>query len=252
MTVSATHEHGGAVLRVVFANGKGNVLDTATCDALRGTLAEAQLDPRLACVVLEGEGRHFSFGASVPEHAPDRVAEMLPRFHALIRDLVDFPAPLVALIRGQCLGGGLELAAACSFLLATDDARFGQPEIQLGVFAPAGSVLLPLRVAPAVAEDLLLTGRSIDATEAHRLGLVAAVVEGEDGLQAWLGRHIVPRSAAALRFALKASRSGMRDAVKRRLAWVEQLYLEELMQTHDAAEGIAAFLERREPAWTHQ
>ncbi len=255
MSVDAFLEHEGAVLRLVIKNGKGNVLDQGVVDALRGALGEAAELHGLRCVVLEGEGKHFSFGASVPEHAPGRVEAMLPGFHALIRDLVHLDVPILALVRGQCLGGGLEVAACCSWIVAEEDAWFGQPEIKLGVLAPAGSVLLPARLAPAVAEDLLLTGRSIDAVEAKAVGLVSDVFSagtGEDALQDWLAANILPRSAAALRMALHAVRAPLRDAVDRRLQYVEDLYLDQLMATHDAKEGIAAFLERREPAWTHR
>ncbi len=255
MNVDSRHEHDGAVLRLVVSNGKGNVLDRAVTDALAGSLAEAADAPGLRCIVIEGEGKHFSFGASVPEHAPGEVRAMLPRFHALVRQIVHCDVPVVALVRGQCLGGGLEVAAACSFILAEEGAWFGQPEIKLGVIAPAGSVLLPARLAPGVAEDLLLTGRSVPADEARAMGLVAAIFEkgaGEEGLQAWLTEHIVPRSAAALRFALQAVRAPLRDAVDRRLQYVEDLYLDDLMSTADAPEGITAFLERRQPTWTHR
>ena len=255
MTVQSRLEHDGAVLRLVIANGKGNVIDAAVTEALSAALAGSEGAPGLRCVVIEGEGKHFSFGASVPEHTAAEVGAMLPRFHALVRQIVNLDVVVIALVRGQCLGGGLEVAAACSLILAEDGAWFGQPEIKLGVLAPAGSVLLPARLAPAVAEDLLITGRSVPAAEAKAIGLVAALFErggGEEGLGAWLADNILPRSAAALRFALQAARAPLRAAVNARLQAVEDLYLHELMATSDAVEGITAFLERREPAWTHQ
>lgn len=252
--ISSRTEHDGAVLRLVLDRPKGNVVDAAMCAALLeilGTLPDAG---PLRCVVIEGAGRHFSFGASVAEHAPDEVAAMLPRFHALIRALVGLPVPTVALLRGQCLGGGLEVAAACGILLAEEGAKLGQPEIQLGVFAPAASVLLPARIGQARAEHLLITGGSINAAEAAASGLVAQVFadgEGEAGLQAWLAAHIVPRSAVALRFAAKAARAALVDEVERRLIAIESLYLQGLMAAADPGEGIAAFLERRPAKWTH-
>ena len=252
--ISSRLEHDGAVLRLVLDQPKGNVLDTAMCDALLDELAALPLDGPLRCVVIEGAGRHFSFGASVAEHAPGAVEEMLPRFHALITTLVRLPLPTVALIRGQCLGGGLEVAAACGILFAEEGSKLGQPEIQLGVFAPAASVLLPARIGQARAEHLLLTGASIDAADAHAAGLIAAVFppgEGEVGLQAWIAAHILPRSAAALRYATRAARGELVVAVTRRLPVVEALYLSGLMATRDAAEGITAFLDRRPAQWSH-
>jgi cyclohexa-1,5-dienecarbonyl-CoA hydratase len=255
VSVAANLEHDGAVLRLVVSNGRGNIYDSVVCDEVMGALGEAANTPGLRCVVLEGGGAHFSFGASVEEHAPDQVRAMLPRFHALIRAIVNLDVLVVALVRGQCLGGGLEVAAGCSVILAEEGAKFGQPEIKLGVIAPAASVLLPSRIAPAAAEDLLLTGRSIDARSAHAMGLVSRVFDfggGEGGLQAWLSASILPRSAVALKFALHAVRAPLRDAVNRRLQYVEDLYLDELMATEDAPEGITAFLEKREPTWTHR
>jgi cyclohexa-1,5-dienecarbonyl-CoA hydratase len=252
--ISSRTEHSGAVLRLVLDRPKGNVVDAAMCDALLEILATLPDAGPLRCVVIEGSGRHFSFGASVAEHAPDEVGAMLPRFHALIRALVGLPIPTVALLRGQCLGGGLEVAAACGILLAESGAKLGQPEIQLGVFAPAASVLLPARIGQARAEHLLLTGGSITATEAAAAGLVAkvfAVGEGEAGLQEWLAANIVPRSAVALRFATRAARAALVDEVDRRLLAIESLYLQGLMAHADPAEGIASFLERRPAKWSH-
>ncbi len=252
--ISSRTEHDGAVLRLVLDRPKGNVVDAQMCGALHEILAALPVDGPLRCVVIEGAGRHFSFGASVAEHAPGEVGAMLPRFHALIRALVSLPLPTVALIRGQCLGGGLEVAAACGILMAEHGAKLGQPEIQLGVFAPAASVLLPARIGQARAEHMLLTGGAISASEAAAAGLVAQVFadgEGEDGLQAWLAAHILPRSAVALRFAARAARAALIDEVGHRLLAIESLYLHGLMTARDPAEGIAAFLDRRPAIWSH-
>lgn len=252
--ISSRLEHDGAVLRLILDRPKGNVLDAAMCDALHDALVVLPDDGPLRCIVIEGAGRHFSFGASVQEHAPGEVEAMLPRFHGLITALVRMPIPTVALIRGQCLGGGLEVAAACGVLLAEEGSKLGQPEIQLGVFAPAASVLLPARIGQARAEHLLLTGASITAEEAHAAGLVAQILPkggAEEALQAWIAAHILPRSAPALRFAVRAARGALIDAVEHRLPAVESLYLQGLMATTDAAEGIAAFLDRRPATWSH-
>lgn len=252
--VTLRTEHDGAVLRVVLDRPKGNVLDAAMCEALTAVLLDgACRSGPLRCVAIEGAGKHFSFGASVPEHAPGEVDAMLPRFHRLIRALIAFPLPTVALLRGQCLGGGLEVAAACSVLMAEEGTMLGQPEIQLGVFAPAASVLLPARIGQARAEELLLTGRSVAAQDLP--ALVTSVTppgELEAFFGGWLARHVLPRSSAALRFATQAARTGLRAAVDAQLQGVEDLYLQGLMQTHDAGEGIASFLERREPEWAHR
>jgi cyclohexa-1,5-dienecarbonyl-CoA hydratase len=175
---------------------------------------------------------------------------MLRALHGLVMRMVAFPLPILVAIRGQCLGGGLEVAAAGHLLFAAPDARLGQPEIQLGVFAPAASCLLPERVGPGAADDLLLSGRSVDGREAHRMGLVQAVADDpEAAALAWFDEHLAKRSASSLRLAVEASRRDLVERVGKKLAAVEELYLSRLMATHDAVEGLRAFLEKRPPRW---
>ena len=159
-------------------------------------------------MLLDAEGPHFSFGASVEEHLPDRCAAMLASLHALILAMLEFPAPILVAVRGQCLGGGLELALAGSPIFAAPDAQFGQPEMKLGVFAPAASVLLPYRVNQPAAEDLLFSGRSIDADEAKAIGLVQVVADDpEAAALAYFDQHLAGKSAAALACAVTAARA---------------------------------------------
>ncbi|HWP10846.1 MAG TPA: cyclohexa-1,5-dienecarbonyl-CoA hydratase [Ramlibacter sp.] len=250
--VQARVERDGALLRLSLARPKANLVDAAMIMALHGALIEYRKTKTLRGVLLDAQGPHFSFGASVEEHLPDQCAKMLGSLHALIVAMVEFPAPILVAVRGQCLGGGLEVALAGGPIFASPTAQFGQPEIKLGVFAPAASVLLPYRVTQPMAESLLLTGRSINATEAAASGLVQAIAEDpEAAALEWFEQHLQGRSAAALACALAATRGQMLRDVRKRLAEVEQLYLERLMRTHDANEGLAAFLAKRQPAWTH-
>ena len=153
-------------------------------------------------------------------------------------------------VRGQCLGGALEVAAAGHLIFAAPDANLGQPEIKLGVFAPAASCLLPMRIGQVRAEDLLLSGRTISADEAYRLGLVTSVVDDpEAAALAYFDEHLAPLSASSLRHALAAVRGGVQEEVRMRLGEVEALYLDKLMNTGDAVEGLTAFIERRPPVW---
>ena len=178
---------------------------------------------------------------------------MLASLHALILAMLEFPAPILVAVRGQCLGGGLEVALAGSMIIASDDAQFGQPEMKLGVFAPAASVLLPFRMTQPAAEDLLFSGRSVGAAEALAQGLVQRVApDPQAAALAYFDDHLAAKSAAALALALAAARVAMRTQVRERLAAVEQLYLDRLMSTHDANEGLAAFLAKRNPAWEHR
>ncbi len=243
-------ERDGHLLRLRLARPKANVIDAAMIAALDAALAEAAGSAALRAVLVDAEGPHFSFGASVEEHLPARVAEMLRGFHALVLRMLSFPAPILVAVRGQCLGGGLEVASAAHLLFAAPDAKLGQPEIVIGVFAPAASCLLPERVGRAAAEDLLLSGRSIDGREAHRIGLATALAEDpEAAALAWFDEHLAKKSASSLRHAVAAAREDLVPRVRAKLAAVERLYLDHLMGTRDAVEGLTAFLEKRPPKW---
>lgn len=243
----------GALLRLRLARPKANIVDAAMIAAIARALAQYRQQVMLRAVLIDAEGPHFSFGASVEEHLPDRCAGMLKSLHAMLLQVLEFPVPVLVAVQGQCLGGGLELALACGRIIAAPGAQFGQPEIKLGVFAPAASALLPYRVNQPDAEDLLLTGRSIGALEAHRIGLVQQVDENpEKAALDWFDQHLLGRSAAALACATVAARGPLQRQVRERLDELERLYLDWLMRTHDANEGLAAFLEKRQPEWTHQ
>lgn len=247
-------ERDGRLLRLRLSRPKANVLDGELVAALDAAFAEAGRpapdQPALRGILLDHEGPHFSFGASVEEHLPDRCAGMLRGFHALLLRMLELPVPILVAVKGQCLGGGLELASAGGPIFAGRDARLGQPEIVLGVFAPAASCLLPERVGPAAAEELLLSGRSLDAAEALRLGLVAVVADDpEAAALAWFDEHLSKKSASSLGFALRAARGDLVERVRAKLAAVEALYLTRLMSTRDASEGLAAFLEKRPARW---
>ena len=244
-------EKDGALLRLRLSRPKANIVDAAMIAALRAALGEHLPGARLRAVLLEAEGPHFSFGASVEEHLPGSCAAMLRELHALILQLVASPVPVLVAVRGQCLGGGLEVAAAGHLIFAAPGATLGQPEIKLAVFAPAASCLLPERIGPSRAEDLLFSGRSIGAEEAHRIGLVDALADDPSA-----GRPRVFRGAPTRREAPVPSGSPCAPPgttsfyrIRRKLAEVERLYLEELMATHDAVEGLTAFIAKRPAVW---
>lgn len=243
----------GAVWRVVLATPKANILDEEKLRALTEVFSRAREEGGLKAVVVEGEGPHFSFGASVEEHLPGRFEGMIPAFHGMFHAMLDSDIFTIAAVRGQCLGGGLELAAFCNRLFASPEARLGQPEIQLGVLAPVASVILAGKVGRNSAEDICLSGRSLDAVEAHRIGLVDAVAEdpGEAAL-AYVREHFLPRSASSLRIALRAVRVGFAQTFRRELAEVERIYMQDLMSTADAAEGLRSFVEKRKPGWKNR
>jgi cyclohexa-1,5-dienecarbonyl-CoA hydratase len=246
-------ERNGALLRLRLARPKANLVDAAMIAALHEALEAHRTLAGLRGVLLDAEGPHFSFGASVPEHLPDRCAQMLTSLHSLLLAMLAYPVPILVAIRGQCLGGGLEVALAGGLLFAANDAEMGQPEMKLGVFAPAASCLLPYRVNHGVALDLLLSGRSLRADDAKAVGLIDAVAaDPEAAALAYFDAHLAQKSGASLALAITAVRGPMIEAMRGRFADVESLYLTRLMKTRDANEGLAAFLEKRKPQWEHR
>ena len=242
---------GGAIWHVRLATPRANVLDRAMVTSLTRVFSAAARDPRLKAVIIEGEGPHFSFGASVAEHLPGRFETMLEGFHGLFFEMLESATVTLSAVRGQCLGGGLELASFCHRVFASPDARLGQPEVSLGVFAPVASAILCGRIGRAHAEDLLLSGRVVPAEEAARMGLVDELAL--DPLAAALEyarRHFLPKSASSLRIACRAARASFAEAFRADLARLERLYSEHLMRTADAIEGLTAFLEKRDPRWS--
>ncbi len=238
------------VLRLRFARPVANIIDAAMIDALSAALTSHVADSRLMAVVLDADGPNFSFGASVEEHLPGQCAGMLRKLHALVAQMIEYPIPIIAAVHGQCLGGGLELACACNLIIAGPDSKLGQPEISLAVFAPAASCLLPERIGQSRAEMLLLSGQSVDEETAREMGLVDEVSdEPAEAALAWIDKNVINKSASSLRIAMTAVRHDYVVRIKNKLAAVEALYLDELMKTNDAVEGLNAFLEKRKPVW---
>jgi len=244
------HEHDGALLRLKLNRPKANIVDAAMIAALTAALDEHLAAPGLRAVLLSAEGPHFSFGASVAEHLPEQCTAMIKSLHGLILRMVESPVPILVAVQGQCLGGGLEVVMAGNLIFAAPGAALGQPEIKLGVFAPAASVLLPGWVGQAAAEDMLFSGRSIGGEEAHRRGLVSQLADDpEAAALAYFEKNLAPLSASSLRLAVTAVREGHAARIRERIAVVEALYLDGLMSTHDAVEGLNAFIEKRAANW---
>ncbi|HEV2720666.1 MAG TPA: enoyl-CoA hydratase/isomerase family protein [Thermoanaerobaculia bacterium] len=231
--------------RITLNDPPLNILDIEMLEELRDAIAAAKPDRHALILDAAGE-KAFSAGASVQDHLGDRVATMLDRFHDCFRLLAKLDLVTIALVRGAALGGGCELAMACDFVLASARAKFGQPEIHLGVFPPVAAYQLSRLTSPRRGLELLLTGETVDAQTALSLGLVNAVVAD---FEPWLEK-LWKQSASSLRLAKKAFRLAQSADFDERLATVERLYLEELMKTSDANEGLNAFVEKRKPAWS--
>ncbi len=245
-------EHDGQVARVALAAPKANIVDQAIMAALAETFDDVRNRRELKVMILTAEGPHFSFGASVQEHLPEHVRAMLARFSGLLGQLLELPAVTLAAVRGQCLGGGFELALACDFVVAEEGAQFACPEIKLAVFPPVAAVLLPARIGVSRASELVLTGGAWSAAQAAAAGLIAQTApqgELDAFVETWIRDHFLARSPVALRYGVRAARLPLQRAMQEDLPQLERMYLDELMAESDAVEGLRAFIEKREPHW---
>jgi cyclohexa-1,5-dienecarbonyl-CoA hydratase len=240
------------VARLVIHRPPLNIMDLAVLRELNEKLRATAGDSQVKLIEVSGAGeRAFSTGTEIRDHFPERAPEMLGEFHTLIRAVLDAPRPTLAVVRGHCLGGGMELALACDFILASTDARFGLPEIKLGAFPPVAAALLPRLIPEKRALEIILTGEAISADEACRLGLASRVAPLET-LQAEVERFsdaLLSHSPRVTALARKATRLGSRQAFEGALREAERIYLEELLPTHDATEGLRAYLDKRPPVW---
>lgn len=251
--LQSTLNHNNSVLTISLNDGKGNIIDHIMMEEIQNELNKHKSNRNLKLIIFQGEGKHFSFGASVEEHQKEFAEAMIKNFHKIFFTIKEMSIPTMARIWGQCLGGGLELALMCNFIFATKDAKLGQPEITLGVFPPPASILLPLKIGYARAEELLITGKIIDAETARQLGLVNRTFNTKEECIAetenWIVENITPKSATSLRFAVKSARIKFNHIFSNFIPQLENLYLNELMNTEDANEGIKSFIEKRKPEW---
>lgn len=239
------------VARITLAHPPLNVIDIPMMEELAQSLAEIETRPNVAVIVIAAEGKAFCAGVDVAAHSPDRVQEMLSKFHAVIRGLIATRKVTIAAVRGSCLGGGAELAMVCDLVHTTDSAIWGFPEIKLGCYPPVAATALAALIGQKRASDLILTGRSITGSEAAAIGLAnRAVPEAElEAAAEESVAHLMKLSTAALALTKKAIYAWDSMHFDKGLARAEKIYLEELMQTADASEGISAFMEKRAPEW---
>lgn len=230
-----------------------NVLHNPMMADFNDVLEPLASDRGLAAIILRATGKAFSAGVDVGDHSADKVGEMIRLFHGLFRKLASTDALTIAAVQGAALGGGCELACFCDIVLASDKAKFGQPEVQVGVFPPVAAVFLPWQVGIKKAVELTALGATIDAAEALRIGLVNAVypaIEFESSVDRYLD-GIRKLSRPVVRLAKRATSMVAREQMLAHLERTENLYLNELMRLGDAHEGIAAFMEKRPPRWAH-
>lgn len=242
----------GGVAGVELRNPPLNVIDIAMMEELSRTLAELDQRKDVSVVVISGQGKGFSAGVDVAAHTPDKVDQMLTKFHAVIRGLASIKKVTIATVHGHCLGGGAELAMVCDIVYATPNSQWGFPEIKLGCYPPVACTALAVLVGQKRAAELILTGRTIGGEEAAEIGLATHAVS-ESELPKSLDecvQSLLRLSPAALAIAKKASYTWDSIHFDKGLARAEKIYFEELMKTADAQEGIRAFVEKRQPKWT--
>lgn len=249
-----TYKVDDGVARLVFDRPPLNIVDLATATEMSLVVGEVAGRADIALVVFEARGRVFSAGVDVPDHLPGKGERMIPAFHAVCTGLRDLEPPVIAAVHAPAIGGGMEMVLACDLVIAARSATFSQPEIQLGVLAPYASVTLPARIGPARAADLLLTGRALTADEAHAAGIVSRVADDAAfaGTVEGLIAELRAFSPSSLRLAKRAMRLAHPSPRAEDLAAVEKLYVDELMETPDATEGLRAFMEKRPASWSRK
>jgi cyclohexa-1,5-dienecarbonyl-CoA hydratase len=241
----------GGLARLELDRPPLNVLDLEAARELASGIEQIAGRSDVHVIALAARGRAFCAGVDVRDHLPDRGAEMLHAFHRACLALLEAPQPVVAVVQGAALGGGCELTLVCDVVIASRAASFGQPEIRLGVFPPLAAVALPRMIPPHHASELLLTGRMVDAEEAHRLGLVNRLVEESELATAAQQTLEVLRglSPASLRLTKQALALSRARPTAQEIEAAERFYVERLMSTPDAIEGLQAFLDKRPPRW---
>jgi cyclohexa-1,5-dienecarbonyl-CoA hydratase len=239
------------VARIRLSNSQLNVIDIPIMEELSQSLAMIESRPDISVIVISGEGSNFSAGVDVAAHTPDKIAEMLAKFHAVIRALVASRKVTVASVRGHCLGGGAELAMVCDLVYTADSAEWGFPEIKLACYPPVACAALAALVGQKRAAELILTGRTIDGREAVSIGLATRALADHElaGAVNACVEALKKLSAAALSATKNSMYAWNAVHFDKGLARAEKIYLDELMQTADAQEGTRAFLEKREPKW---
>jgi len=242
-----------SVARIILDDGKGNVLDNIMMNELIPLLQSFKLNNNLKLITFEGAGKNFSYGASVEEHTKDKAAQMLESFHKIFLTLIELSIPTLAKISGQSLGGGFELCLVCNFIFADKTAKVGQPEILLGVFAPPASIMLPLKIGNAKSDELLITGKIISAEEAKQIGLINEFYDDKEAMEAatdaWIKKNILGKSASSLKFATRTARASFNYFMLKNIPAFTNMFINELMETNDANEGINSFMEKRKPVW---
>jgi cyclohexa-1,5-dienecarbonyl-CoA hydratase len=230
------------------------VLDIKMMEEINSALEGLVNDTKLKVLIFRAEGKAFSAGVDVADHTQDKVHDMISTFHKIFENMKNIKAPIVAMVSGAALGGGCELAVSCDIVLASDRSKFGQPEIKVGVFPPIAAVMFPRFMNLKKALELNLTGDTISANEAKDLGLVNAVFPSDTFQEEAQGTidKLTANSSVVLQLTKEAILEAYGKDYNQAVAKAENIYLNKLMKTHDANEGLSAFMEKRKPNWKNE
>ncbi len=244
-------EKADGVARITLNRPKFNMMNIEMMNELNGLLENLLNDDDLKCVAINAEGKHFCTGVEVADHKPEKVADMIATFNRIFELTEQLEVPIIAVVQGYCLGGGMELTIACDVIVAGQGAQFGQPEIKVGFFPPYAAMRLPQLVGPAKAIEICTTGKFYSAAEAHGLGMIAHVVEDDQIGEAAekIITEIQANSPLIIRLNKRAVKQHLGLSFKPALEGVSDLFLNTLMKTEDTREGIASYEEQRKPVW---
>jgi len=240
----------GGIVNITLDRPPLNVLTIAMMEELIQAFKWAQQEPG-HLVLLDAAGKAFSAGVDVADHTPDKVEAMIDVFDRLFEAISGTSKPVVCAVNGSALGGGCELPIFCDIVIASERAKFGQPEIVVGVFPPVACYMMPRLMSWPRAMELLLSGEVIGAAKAEQIGLVNAVLPADnfaDAVKDYL-KKFLDKSPVVLALTKKAALTGLGKGFAEGIKEIDRVYLKELMQTEDAKEGLAAFMEKRKPVW---
>jgi cyclohexa-1,5-dienecarbonyl-CoA hydratase len=240
--------------KITFNNLPLNILNIEMMREINNALKELK-NKNLKVLILNANGKAFSAGVDVSDHTKDKVKDMIHVFHEIFKNLFNMNAPTVALVNGAALGGGCEVATFCDIVIASEKSKFGQPEIKVGVFPPIAAAIFPKLMPSKKALELILTGDVIMANEAKELGLVNHVLpvdNFDEEAEKLVNEKLASNSAAVLKLTKRAVIEGATRNYSDSIKKIEDIYLNELMKTNDANEGLAAFLEKRPPVWKNK
>jgi len=247
-------EKAEGVARITLSRPKFNMMNIDMMNELNGLFEDLLKDDDLKCVTIDAEGKHFCTGVEVADHKPDQVDRMIATFNRIFELSNQLEVPIIAIVQGFCLGGGMELAIACDVIAAGRSAQFGQPEIKVGFFPPYAAMRLPQLIGPAKAIEICTTGKFYSAVEAQSLGMIAHVFEDEQLAEsaAKIVKEIQANSPLIIRLNKRAVKQHLGLSFKPALAGVSDLFLNTLMKTEDTLEGIASYEEKRKPVWKNK